>query len=350
MMRELRLARPHDNCVGTVASRLTGHCPSTPEAGQKGAVAWSGVKFPSWLPVRGGTRRESILECPPMSHSKISLCGFLTLVGLSLVGCLENSNKKKSAAASTGSSSNVAVAAKGDTGTVEGTVTMEGDSAAVQLDLAGRIPSDCVEATPTYSRVFREGAGRRVADVFVGVTGYRGTPGERRGEVTVGARGCAWDRRTYGMTPEQHLAIKSLDQRPYVPSLFGAKTGASLVAVPGGDAVPVYAKGPGMYVLVDEMRNFVQATVLVVKFPTFDVTGLDGKFHIDGVPVGTANVAAFLPTVNLNAAQDITVSKNTTTSVSLKLRFDAAAFATHAAADPAAISTPSALSPQPLPK
>jgi hypothetical protein len=282
-----------------------------------------------------------------MSHSKRSRCGLLTLVGLCLIGCLESANKKKNAAASTDSSGNAAVVAKGDTGAVEGTVTMEGDPASVQPDLAARIPSDCAEATQTYSLVFREGVGRRVADVFVGVTGYQGTPGERRAVVAVNARGCTWDRRTYGMTPQQKLAVKSLDQRPYVPVLFGAKAGASLVAVPGGDAVSVYPKGPGMYVLVDEMRNFIQATVLVVKYPTFDVTGLDGKFRIDGVPVGTASVSAFLPTVNLNATQQITVSKNTTTTVNLKLRFDAAAFTNHAAAAALATSVSHAPAPQP---
>jgi hypothetical protein len=299
-----------------------------------------------WLLVRVGTGHESILESLAMDSSKLSRYGLLTLVGVCLAGCLESSNKKKSPTVSTESSSNVLVAAKGDTGTVEGTVTMEGDPAAVQPDLASRVPNDCAEATQTYSLVFREGAGRRVADVFVGVTGYQGTPGERRGEVAVNARGCAWDRRTYGITPEQKLAVKSLDHRPYVPSLFGAKTGASLVAVPGGEAVPVYPKGPGMYVLVDEMRNFIQATVLVVKFPTFDITGLDGKFRIDGVPVGTADVSAFLPTVNLNAAQKVTVRKDATTTVNLKLRFDAAAFATRSAAAASAPPIPSAPSPQ----
>lgn len=226
----------------------------------------------------------------------------------------------------------VVIPAKGDTGIIEGTVTMEGDPAVAQAELAARIANDCSDAHKTYDLVFREGPGRRVADVFVGVTGYQGAPGEKRGPTPVLARGCAWDRRTYGLTPEQHLAIKSVDQRPYVPKLFGANTGASLVAVPGGDAVPVYPKGPGLYVLADQMRNYIQATVLVVKFPTFDVTGLDGKFRILDVPVGESKISAFLPTVNLSVDQTVKVTKRTTTRVELKLRFDAAAYAAQAAA------------------
>jgi hypothetical protein len=266
-----------------------------------------------------------------MVHSTYLRCGLGMLATLGLFGCLERSDKRKSLIGSTIAASDVVTPARGDTGIVEGVVTMEGDPAAVQPDLAARVPTDCSEALKTYGLLFREGVGRKLADVFVGVTGYQGTPSARRGEVSVTASGCAWDRRTYGLTPEQHLAVKSADQRPYVPLLFGARTGANLVAVPGGESVPVYPKAPGMYVLVDEMRNFIQATVLVVKFPTFDVTGLDGKFHIEGVPVGPAKVSAFLATVNLNTERSITVSKNTTTRVELKLRFDAAA---HAARPP----------------
>lgn len=262
----------------------------------------------------------------------------LLAVGSSL-GCIEG--KKKAGGGQ--SSSAVPVSAKpvGDTGTVEGTITMEGDPAPVQPGLAERVPPECSNALATYNLLFREGAGRKVADAFVGVTGYSGAAAEITTPVQVTARGCAWDRRTYGLMPKQFLQVKSGDSLPYLPQLFGANAGAALVAVPGGSAVPVYPhKGAGLYLLVDQMRNFSQATVLVVKFSTFDVTGLDGKFRIENVPVGSSKLSAFLPTVNLRTEQPITVSKGKTTQVDLKMRFDAAAYAQSAAATKGSASAP----------
>lgn len=289
-----------------------------------------------------GLMTQSLLARSPVIMLLV-LCSFAT-------GSACNKKPKEmtpAGEASAVASGAVVIPAKGDTGVVEGTVTMEGDPAAIQSDLAARVPTDCAEALKMYNLVFREGPGRRVADVFVGVTGYPGTPGEKRGPVTVSARGCAWDRRTYGLTVEQHLAIQSADHRPYVPKLFGANSGASLVAVPRGEAIPVYPKGPGMYVLVDQMRNFVQSTVLVVKFPTFDVTGLDGKFRIADVPIGKSKISAYLPTVDLNVEQTVTVAKRSTTRVDLKLRFDAAAYAAQAAAAAASASASPTSTPSP---
>lgn len=252
------------------------------------------------------------------------------------MGCIEG--KKKDVGRQASAVGSVAAASKtvGETGTVEGTVTIEGDAAPVQPGLGARVPPECSAALGTYNLLFREGPGRAVADVFVAVTGYAGNAAEKTAPVPVTARGCAWDRRTYGLMPKQSLEVKSADALPYLPQLFGANARASMVAVPGGNAVTVYPqKGPGMYVLVDQMRNFTQATVLVVRFSTFDVTGTDGKFRIEGVPVGTSKLSAFLPAVNLRSEQPITVTKNQTTRVDLKLRFDAAAYAQSAASNPA---------------
>jgi hypothetical protein len=256
----------------------------------------------------------------------------LVLLGvLSGVGCLDNAGRKKGEPVAVGSGT-AAATAKADTGIVEGIVVMEGDPASVEPGLASRVPNDCAEALKTYNLVFREGAERRVGDVLVGITGYQGVASPKSDPVSVVGRGCAWDRRTYAMTPAQHLAVKSGDKRPYVPALVGARSGVSLIAVPSGEAVPVYSRGPGQYLLVDEMRNYAQASVFVLSFPTFDVTGLDGKFRIEGVPVGNAKVSAMLPLVELSTEQPITVQKNSLTRVTLKLRFDAAAYAQRVAA------------------
>jgi hypothetical protein len=162
--------------------------------------------------------------------------------------------------------------------------------------------------------------------VFVGVTGYRGNARQKAGPVEVEAKGCAFSTRTIALTKSQHVAVKSGDERSYVPSLFGARSKATLVAVPHGNPVPVYHRGAGQYVLVDDMRIFAQATVLVVDYPTFDVTKLDGKFRIEGVPAGSVEVSAFLPAANLNVTKKVTVERNRVVQVPLILKFDAATF------------------------
>jgi len=262
------------------------------------------------------------MTCPKLSHA-----GLIVLVASCLVSCIEANDKKKRLIGAT-----AAGPTNTGTGIVEGVVTMEGDPAAPEPNLQSRIPKDCPDATKTYGLVFREGPGRRVGDAFVGVTGYRGLSTDPGGVVPVTASGCAWNRRTYGLSVKQHLMVRSADDRPYVPSLIGAKSAASLIAVPHGDAVPVFPKGPGLYVLVDEMRNFIQATVLVVNYSTFDVTGLDGKFRIQGVPTGESKISAYLPAANLTVEQKVKVTENTTTRVELKMRFDATAYAAHSAA------------------
>lgn len=277
-----------------------------------------------------------------MSFTTLERIACILIAISTFPGCIEGKKKEGNGASATGSQA-LSARASADTGVVEGTITIEGDPAPVQPDLVQRVTNECPDVSSMYGLVFREGSGRTVADVFVGITGYNGVAAEKTSPVTVTARGCTWDKRTYGLTAKQHLEVKSGDGLAYIPELFGAKKGASLVAVPNGGAIPVYSKGPGMYVLVDQMRNFIQATVLVVNFPTFDVTGLDGKFRIEGVPVGTSKVSAFLPTVNLTSDKPITVKKNQTTHVDLKLHFDAAAFAASApSARGAAAPAPSA--------
>ncbi|HMA92648.1 MAG TPA: hypothetical protein VKP30_08180 [Polyangiaceae bacterium] len=274
-----------------------------------------------------------------MSFTTLDRIACALLVVLTIPGCVEGRKKQGGEVSATGSES-LSPRPSTDTGIVEGTVSIEGDPAPVQPGLAARVTTECPDVSNMYGLLFREGSGRTVADVFVGVTGYNGVAADKTSPVKVTARGCTWDKRTYGLTAKQHIEVKSADALAYIPELFGAKKGASLVAVPNGNAIPVYSKGPGMYVLVDQMRNFIQATVLVVNFPTFDVTGLDGKFRIEGVPIGNAKLSAFLPTVNLNTDRPIVVKRNQTTHVDLKLRFDAAAFAASTPAPRGAAAQP----------
>jgi hypothetical protein len=209
----------------------------------------------------------------------------------------------------------------GATGTLEGVVTMVGDTAPDMTPYIDKIPADCSIATNTYGKLFREGDGRTVADVLVAVTGYKGYLKPKSDHVELSARDCAWAKKTVGVTFGQRLEIKSADTRPYIPQLLGGPAGALLVAVPGGDATPVFPQEPGHYVLIDSMRLYSKADVFVVRYPTFDVTGLNGRYRIEGIPVGPVTVSALLPSTSSTDARQVTVAANQKVNVDFALKF-----------------------------
>jgi hypothetical protein len=184
------------------------------------------------------------------------------------------------------------------------------------------IPADCASAKETYGKLFREGPGRGLADVVVGVTGYPGYVPEERAAEIADANGCAWSARTYVLTFGQTLDVRSRDSRAYVPDLMGARLKAQLVALPRGDAIHLYPERPGRYQLTDSMRLFMLAEVLVVKFPTHAVTGLDGHFSIPRVPVGKVKVSALLPATMAQVEKEVEVHAGELVEVKLVLNFD----------------------------
>ena len=210
----------------------------------------------------------------------------------------------------------------GPTGTIGGLVTVTGDPAPDMPEAVAAIPADCASAKDTYGKLFREGAGRGLADVVVGVTGYSGYVPEEVPAQIADASGCAWNARTYVLTFGQSLDVRSRDSRPYVPDLMGAKLKAQLVALPRGEPIHLYPEQPGRYQLTDSMRLFMLADVLVVKFPTHAVTGLDGRYTIPRVPVGKVKVSALLPATMVQDEKEIEVHAGELVEVPITLAFD----------------------------
>jgi len=220
----------------------------------------------------------------------------------------------------------------GPTGTVKGLVTASGDPPPVATAHLAKIKGDCPEARETYGRLFREGMMRSLADVLVAVTGYEGYVPEKEPKQVVAARGCAFSTRTIALTYGQALDIVSKDREGYVPNLLGGHMKAQLLALPGGAPSTLYPPEPGHYVLTDDIKVFMWADVYVVKFSTHDVTALDGRYEIKGVPVGKARISALLPATGQVVEKDIEIKAGETLDVPLELRFDAKAFAAAQAA------------------
>lgn len=229
----------------------------------------------------------------------------------------------------------------GPTGTVKGTVTAIGDQAPETPLHVAKIKGNCPEARAAYARLFREGMMRSLADVMVAVTGYKGYVAAKEPKVLVAARGCAFSTRTVTMTFGQTLDVVSKDGEAYVPDLLGSRMEAQLLALPGGSPSTLYPPKPGHYILTDSIKVFMMADVFVVKYPTHDVTSIDGRFEISGIPVGKARISAMLPATRAVVEQDIEIKAGEPLELALTLPFDAKAHAqAEASAAPSASAAP----------
>ncbi|MEQ9324823.1 MAG: hypothetical protein RIF41_36995, partial [Polyangiaceae bacterium] len=143
-------------------------------------------------------------------------------------------------------------------------------------------------------------------------------------EVTI--KNCQYSQRSIALTDTQFLSIRNLDGgTTYIPHLDGARLPATIVAVPKGPAVKIYSRGPGRYWLRDQMtRPFMMAHVFHFPYSTTDVTGLDGRYAIPGIPVGKAKVNVFLPQTKtmLSESKEIEIKPGDNV-VDLTLSFDA---------------------------
>jgi hypothetical protein len=213
----------------------------------------------------------------------------------------------------------------GPTGIVRGVITATGDVAPVATAHLQQIKGDCPEAREIYGHLFREGMLRSLADVLVAVTGYEGYVPAKEPKQLIAARGCAFSTRTVALTFGQTLEIVSKDREAYVPNLLGSRMKAQLLALPGGAGSTVYPPEPGHYLLTDDIKLFMMADVFVVKYSTHDVTGLDGKYEIAGIPVGKARISALLPATGAVVERDIEVKADTPLELPLALPFDAKA-------------------------
>ncbi len=209
----------------------------------------------------------------------------------------------------------------GKVGSVTGTVTIEGPEAPLQPKVLDQIRPDCAGAKAFYGPLFREGPGRKVADVLVAVTGYSGWVKPASEVVNVTANHCAWDRRTVVVTYGQRIDVLNQDKVPYIPSLLGGRDTAQLVAIPSGAPISLFPPEPGHYELYDAMRLYVRADVLVVQFPTYAVTREDGSFKISGLPVGKVRVSALLPSASAQTEQSIEIRDGVETKLDLKLTY-----------------------------
>src|SRR2546427_10681759 len=97
------------------------------------------------------------------------------------------------------------------------------------------------------------------------------------------------------MTIGQRLEITNKASQLWAPALEQAGLPALMVASPNSDAVRLYPPRPGHFILIDKLTHvYARSDVWVLMQPLHAVSGLDGHYRIDGVPVGKLQVNARL--------------------------------------------------------
>ena len=206
----------------------------------------------------------------------------------------------------------------GETGSVTGTVRVKG----VPAPATPHTYHKCPEAERIWGKAFREGeaskGGRALADVVVAVTGYEGfyIPEKEEAE-TIRIEGCGFTQRTLTLTYGQRIDVKNESSDFWTPILEPGPNMVLRMATPGGDPVRIYPKKPGHYILTDRDRRYAEVDVYAFLHPLHTVTDLEGKYRIDGLPVGKVKVNARHPRIDFETTAELEVKPGVVHEVDL---------------------------------
>lgn len=212
----------------------------------------------------------------------------------------------------------------GPTGSVEGHVRVVGDRAVPTPNMDF---TRCAGAAKLWGKDFREADGtdkgpRALADAVVAVTGYKGFVAEKAEAKTLVIEGCGYKSLTVTLTFGQRLEVKNDSNDFWTPVLEPSPRMVMMMAAPHGDPVRIYPKKPGHYLLVDRDRKYAYADVYAFLHPLHTSSDLDGKYRIDGIPVGKVKVNARHPRLDAETTMDLEVRPGVVHPVDLTIKFE----------------------------
>jgi len=213
----------------------------------------------------------------------------------------------------------------GPTGSVEGRIRVKGP-AAPKVD--GMEFSRCPEAESSYGHLFREGADlgngtRALGDAVVAVTGYSGYfIAEKAESKALVFDKCTLGTRTVTLTFGQRLDVTSTSKDLFAPALE-QQTGLALMAVGQGmPAIKLYPPRPGHFSLVDRLQHkYLFVDVYAFLHPLHTASNHEGRYRIDGVPVGKLTVNATHPAFRGEAHAEVDIKPSVVHTVDLELEY-----------------------------
>jgi hypothetical protein len=227
----------------------------------------------------------------------------------------------------------------GPTGSVEGTVTIDGPPApSAPLD-----SSQCPAAMDTYGKLFREGTPakpggpRPLADAVVVVVGFTDAyvPETREAVKVTVAAPCAYTARTIALTYGQRLEITNQSKLLFAPLIDEISTPAVMVAPPKGNGEPIkiYPQRAGHFIMADRLETFVHEDLYVFRHPLHAVTDRNGHYRIDGVPVGQLKLGVAHPGANVQAETPVAITADTVLKTDVKVTYKPAPVAKPASSE-----------------
>jgi hypothetical protein len=211
----------------------------------------------------------------------------------------------------------------GPTGVIEGTITVKGDPPAMKTFMT--LPKECVaSAASVYAPAYRAGSKNELADALVAVIGVQGYVRPSREDKLVTIKNCAIEPTVIDVSFGQRLMVANADTQPYMPQIPD-KMVIRRLALKDMSPVPVFLTQTGaigMSWLAGAMpgTDVPSVTIFVLPNALHQVTNLDGKYRITGVPVGKAKVTATHLGMN-ESLKDVVVEAGKVLKVDLVLDY-----------------------------
>ena len=212
----------------------------------------------------------------------------------------------------------------GPTGSIEGTISVRGPA-------SPRVTRDykrCPDGESIYAPAFREGPPigphRALGDAIVAITGYEKFVPPKDDHVKIAFDGCGYTTRTALLTFGQRLEVLNKSTRQMIaPDIEGTPMVALMLVAPHStSSAKLYPPRPGRFRLIDRgVLGYISVDVYVMMQPLHAVSSTDGRFRIDGVPLGKVTVNAAHPAFSGDAESTVDVQPNVVHKVDLVLTY-----------------------------
>lgn len=210
-------------------------------------------------------------------------------------------------------------------GTVEGTVVYSGAVPDLPtLDMSGdplcaelhdRVVTSSVLVLGTASS-----GGHTLGNVLIQITGSLPTGPPAGGSVVLDQAGCVYSPRVVVLRPGQTLEVRNPDGIMHTVHFEPKENDEKNLAMPPflKQAKVEFSQPEPAFSVKCDMHLWMKAWVAILDHPYFAVTGADGHFAIDGLPVGTYTAVAWHEKLG-TVSSEFTVAGNETTTVELVL-------------------------------
>jgi hypothetical protein len=182
----------------------------------------------------------------------------------------------------------------GPTAAIEGSVRVTGDPAEVHFFHA-KLPSNCTSALTAYGPDYVAGPHGELRGALVAVLGVSGFVRPRREDKQARIHDCVFQPQIIDLDVGARLLVSNDDRDVYAPQLPGRRF-VERLAIKGQSPVVLMPTKPGAFA-IDWIVGMLpgsdvpRALLYVLPSALHMVTAADGKFRIDGVPVGKAHLS-----------------------------------------------------------